>query len=111
MVETNTGYVEFASRAVRDKVLQQIESKSLTCTVGGKTVEVKRARAKSATLRNAALKKAAAELEKTVPKEDVDIVWTGSRGVTVRGVYAFDQPNGDTTGKLCGDFEHLDLDL
>jgi len=111
--ETNVGYVEFASGDVRDTVLDQIQSKDLVCHIGGKKVDIKRARTQNASQRNRKLRDAADMLKTLVDNEgDVEIQWgfgSADRGVTVRGVYAYDQPSGKILGTFTGDYAHLEL--
>ena len=109
---TNVGYVEFASSAVRDHVFNLIDGDKnhYKCTIKGKQVDLAKARTRNATDRNTALTKAADLLKKIADNEhNVDIVWVGSRGVTVKGVYAYEQPAGTDLGHFCGDYAHLEL--
>ena len=110
--ETKTGFVEFASKAVRDRVFDMIDAdpQKHQCKIKGKSVDIQKARSRSATDRNKALTAAADLLKDIVDnKGDVKPVWVGSRGVTVRGVYAYEQPSGHDLGRFVGDYEHLEL--
>ena len=119
---TRTGYIELASSDVRNRVLDEIDrdenvpkgdfkpSGELKKFQG---VKVQRGRTQSASDRHKALRDAADLLKTLVQKDDhseVVIQWVGSRGVTVRGVFAFEQPAGHCLGDFCGEeFGHLEL--
>ncbi len=109
---TRVGFVEFASSDIRDFVLTKIESKKLKVD-GHAGVKIERARTRNASERNTALTEASdllkEHLSTTAPELDVVIQWTGRRGVTVGGGYAFDQPSGVSMGEFVGDFETLHL--
>ncbi len=105
---TNVGYVQFASSDVRDHVLKIIEDKKHGCKIDGKQVDIKRGRTRNAGDRNRALQDAADKLKKITG--DVAIQWkSGQRGVTVRGEYAYTQPDGTSLGEFAGDYAHLEL--
>ncbi len=105
---TNVGYVQFASSDVRDHVLKIIEDKKHGCKIDGKQVDIKRSRTRNAGDRNRALQDAADKLKKITG--DVAIQWkSGQRGVTVRGEYAYTQPDGTSLGEFAGDYAHLEL--
>ena len=110
---TNTGYTQFASKKVRDIVFGSIEQNKLKFKMNNKEVAIKKARSYSATLRNKAIRKAAEMLEKMADNpEDVTIQWAIGgvlRGVTIRGVYAFEQAGGDDEGKFTRDYAHLEM--
>ncbi len=109
---TRVGFVEFASSDIRDFVLTKIESKKLKVD-GHAGVGIERARTRNASDRNTALTEAADLLKEhlatTAPELDVVIQWTGRRGVTVGGGYAFGQPSGMSMGEFVGDFATLHL--
>ena len=112
-VMTDTGFAQFVSSDVRKFVLDKIEDKNLKFNMKSKNVQIQRARSKAASDRNKALRLAADALKKLVEDEDDIVIQWGhdgrERGVTVRGVYAYDQPSGDSRGSFVGDFEHLEL--
>ena len=105
---TNVGYVQFASSDVRDHVLKIIVDKKHGCKIDGKQVDIKRGRTRNVGDRNRALQDAADKLKKITG--DVAIQWkSGQRGVTVRGEYAYTQPDGTSLGEFAGDYAHLEL--
>ena len=82
-----------------------------TCEIEDAKVNIERARTRAATNRNNALRKAA-DLLKAKPgmvAKDVAIVWAGGRGVTVKGVFAFEQPAGNDLGQFVGMFKDESL--
>ena len=86
---TQTGYIEVSNTDVRNKLIDQFESRSLKCVIDGRTM--------NAGKRNATLKQAMDVLKKdsrTVGK-NVKIEWSSMRGFTVDGVYAFTQSATD----------------
>ena len=111
--ETNTGYVEFSSTAVRNHVfgLIQGDQAQFQCTIGGKSIDLKKTRTKNAKDRNTALTEAADLLKKQpgVTEADVHIVWTGNRGVKCKEAFAFQQPPGSALGEFMGNFHELEL--
>ena len=108
--ETKTGYVQVASRAVRNNIIQEIAEKALKLSLQGKQIAIKKARSKSATDRDRALRKASDLLKKTEPEQDIEIVWSDSRGVKVRGQFAYWQGSGDSLWKFVNALEHLAFD-
>ena len=109
-VMTQTGYLEVSSSDIRNKLLNQIESRSLKCVIGGKEVRLQRARSQSAGKRNATLKLAmeALKQDKRTQCKNIKIEWTGVRGVTVDGIYAFTQ-TADAVGSFDDPFTDLTL--
>ena len=107
--ETSVGYIQVASRSVRDRIFQEIEDKALKLVMQGKQIAIKKARSKSATDRDRALRKAAEELKKTHLEKDIEIVWRDSRGVKVSGEWAYKQGRGEDGGCFVGAFEHLEV--
>ena len=87
-----------------------MEDKALKFMLQGKQVTIKKARSKTATDRDKALRRVADELKKTEPEKDVEVVWRDSRGVKVRGEWAYKQGSGDDLGCFVGNFEHIELD-
>ena len=45
-----------------------------------------------------------------MPEKDIEVVWHNSRGVKVRGEWAYKQGTGDDLGCLVGSFEYIELD-
>ena len=73
-------------------------------------MDISKARTRNATDRNKALTQASDLLKKIADNErNVEIVWVGSRGVTVKGVHAFEQPAGTDLGHFYRDYGHLEL--
>ena len=108
---TRTGYIEFSSSDVRDHVFNKIAASGLKCKCGGSDLDVKKATPLAAKKRNTALIQACNAI-KTKPGIDassVSIMWTGHRGVTVNGVYAFSQPIGNEIGSFTEDFNDLTI--
>ena len=92
-------------------MIEQIEDKQLVLKMRGKSLTMKKAISQIADKRNKALRAAEEELKKHT-KEKVVIQWGrggSDRGVTVNGVYAFEQESGDDMGQFVSDFAHLKL--
>ena len=113
---TNTGYVEFASSDVRDYVLGIIATNKdkYKFEMKGKTCEIKRARTRAASDRNTQLTKVADMLKKMpdIDATDVEIQWvSGQRGVTLKGVYVFEQGPGNGLGGFTEGNEYLNDEM
>ena len=108
---TRTGYIEFSSSDVRNVVWTKIEGSGVKCQHMGKGLDIKRATPPAAAKRNKALASASDLLKKQAGIQDADVViqWTGERGVTVKNIYAFTQPPGDSLGAFTGTFSGLAL--
>jgi hypothetical protein len=111
MEMSSTAFVEFASGGVRDRVFEEITSKEFEVKINGKKVDVKKARSKSASDRNAALHAAKAMIKKHFNAEmkDVEIKWTEQRGVIYKGDFIFNQPGGDSLGEFYGAMAGVEL--
>ena len=110
---TRTGYIEFSSSDVRNLVWSKIEGSGLKCQHMGKGLNIKRATPPAAAKRNKALAAASDILKKQPGINDNDVViqWTGERGVTVKNVFAFTQPAGESLGVFTGIFSGLSLPM
>ncbi len=110
---SGVGYAECTSSDIRDAVMDRVESGKIQGpSIGGKILEVAKARSQSATDRNVALIEAS-DLLKEQPglaAKDVRIEWKGVRGVLVKGEYAYKQPPGKELGGFIGDFAYLEAD-
>ncbi len=107
---TSTVLVEVSNSDVRKAVLETVKSKSLDLKLGGQSVTIKKALTEDARRRNAALRRAADLLKGERAKHaTVKIEWTGERGVTVDGAYAFSQGKKDLTGTFTGAYADLKL--
>ena len=107
--ETNTGYVEFSSQAIRDRVFDEIEGNpaKFKFIFDGKEVTIKKTRSKSATDRNTALREATDAIKKHVGDADavnVELKWDG-RHVEFKKEIVFKQLAGHDLGTFVGSFE------
>ena len=107
---TQSGYIEVSSSDVRNKFLNQIEARSSKCVIGGKEVRLQQVRSQRAGKRNAILKLAMETFKQDsrCQGKNINIEWTGVRGVTIDGVYAFTQP-ASTVGAFDAPFTDLAL--
>ena len=103
--------VEVSNSDIQRAVLQKIKTLNLKCVVGGKEVETKPAMTAAASARNSALRRAEKVLKEdtVIDANAVKCEFTGSRGVTVAGVYAFTQGTGDTLGEFVKPYERFVL--
>ncbi len=99
--------VEVSNSDVQREVLRKIKAGNWTCTVGGAVVEIKAGMTAVASARNSALRRAEKILkeDKAIDASTVKIEFTGSRGVTVAGVYAYTQGAGDSLGEFVKPYE------
>ena len=107
---TGVTIVEFSTPDVQRMVLQKVVEKKLKLQIGGKNVEIKSGKSDSAISRDDDLRSAAKTLTDD-PRNTGKVVkceHIGSRGVTVDGVYCFDQPKGQDMGKFVSPFEDLE---
>ena len=105
--------VEFGNADVRREVLNEIKAKNLKCQVGGADLDIKGALTEEALSRNSALRRAEKVLKDHADHANkaIKIEFTGNRGVTVDGVYAFEQDKVELEGKFVAPYADLVLPL
>ena len=105
--------VEFGNADVRREVLNEIKAKNLKCQVGGADLDIKDALTEEALSRNSALRRAEKVLKDHADhaNKTIKIEFTGNRGVTVDGVYAFEQDKVEIEGKFVAPYADLVLPL
>ena len=108
---SSVGLIDVGCPDLREHLIKSIESKGLKMPCSGKDLKIARAKTKSASDRDGALKKACDLLKKQagVQDHDVSIEWVGSRGVKLKGVFVYTQPNGNEKGSFVGNYAHLTL--
>ena len=111
---TKVSWVEFSSADVRREFLEATKLKKAQCTIGGKSLEIKRAKTELAIQRDSFLRKAADALKSDSRCKGckVEIEFTNQanrvRGVQVDGVYAYNQGKSDL-GKFLAPYDDLEL--
>ena len=103
--------VELSNSDVQRMVLQRVKSQNLVCKIGGHAVDIKAGMTESATQRDKSLRAAEKLLKEDTrcSGKTVTIVWRENRGVTVDGVYAYDQPKGREVGGFVAPYADLCL--
>ena len=105
---TGVTLVELSSSDVRRGVLEQIEKNKneYVCKLGNTSIDIRQALTQSASERNTFIRNVVTLLKKDARCKDknVEPVLKGDRGVTVDGIYVFEQKKGKELGTFLSPF-------